>query len=174
MTDFVGSRSDLFSLLRFKIMLRVIFIFVVLVCLQHEINGAIISPVQVEKEVPQTQVAPPALGEQESRQFVGIERSYSQLRFDRPIYLTGAGDKSGRIFVVEQGGVVRWFSKNAEAPTSRVFLDISKLVSRRGNEEGLIGFAFHPDFKNNGQLFCHYNQLTSNFFLLLDVSIGPQ
>ena len=60
-------------------MLRVIFIFVVLVCLQHEINGAIISPVQVEKEVPQTQVAPPGLGEQESRQFVGIERANSQL-----------------------------------------------------------------------------------------------
>lgn len=38
-----------------------------------------------------------------------------------------------------------------------MFLDISKLVSRRGNEEGLIGFAFHPDFKNNGQLFCHYS-----------------
>ena len=163
-------------------MLRVIFIFVVLVCLQHEINGAIISPVQVEKEVPQTRVAPPALGEQESRQFVGIERAYSQLRFDRPIYLTGAGDESGRIFVVEQGGVVRWFSKNAEAPTSRVFLDISKLVSRRGNEEGLIGFAFHPDFKNNGQLFCHYSsnahrtgekEVASNVISRFTVSNNP-
>ncbi len=91
------------------------------------------------------------------RPFVGIERAYSQLRFDRPVYLTGAGDGSGRVFVVEQGGVVRWFSQTEDNPTSRVFLDMSGLVSRRGNEEGLIGFAFHPDFKNNGQLFCHYS-----------------
>lgn len=163
-------------------MLRVIFIVAIIVCFQHEIKGAIISPVQVETEIPKAQVVPPTLGDNESRQFVGVERAYFQLRFNRPIYLTGAGDESGRIFVVEQGGVVRWFSKNAEAPTSRVFLDISKLVSRRGNEEGLFGFAFHPDFKNNGQLFCHYSsnshktgekEVASNVISRFTVSNNP-
>ncbi len=113
---------------------------------------------------------------------VGIERAYSQLRFDRPVGLTGAGDGSGRIFVVEQAGVVRWFNQNEENPTSGVFLDISQRVSRRGNEEGLIGFAFHPDFKNNGYVFCHYssdkertgkNQVATNIIARFKVSKDP-
>ncbi len=58
---------------------------------------------------------------------------------------------------MEQSGVVRWFSKLDEAPTSNIFLDISQRVSRRGNEEGLIGFAFHPNFVENGFVFCHYS-----------------
>ncbi|MFT5299365.1 MAG: putative repeat protein (TIGR03806 family) [Mariniblastus sp.] len=116
----------------------------------------------------------------ESGQHVGIELAYSQLRFDRPIYLTGAGDGSGRVFVAEQGGVVRWFNQNEENPTAKVFLDISDLVSRNGNEEGLLGFAFHPKFKDNGFVYCHYssdktrtgeNKISSNIisrFKILD------
>ncbi|MFK7769239.1 MAG: PQQ-dependent sugar dehydrogenase [Mariniblastus sp.] len=89
--------------------------------------------------------------------FVGIERAFSRLRFDRPVYLTNAGDGSDRIFVVEQAGVVRWFNKNDENPTSQIFLDLTDRVSRSSNEEGLIGFAFHPDFKNNGFVYCHWS-----------------
>jgi uncharacterized repeat protein (TIGR03806 family) len=101
---------------------------------------------------------------------VGVERVFPKLRFDRPVYITGAGDGSGRLFVVEQAGVVRVFSiadhaendpakqtaaqKNA---TSKIFLDIRDKISRKGNEEGLIGLAFHPDYKNNGQCFVHYS-----------------
>lgn len=88
---------------------------------------------------------------------VGIERAFPRLRFNRPVYLTGAGDGSGRLFVVEHAGIVRCFSQTEDNPTSRVFLDISDRVSRRGNEEGLNGFAFHPKFKTNGFVFCHYS-----------------
>lgn len=90
-------------------------------------------------------------------QHVGIERAFPRLRFNRPVYLTGAGDGGGRLFVVEHAGMVRWFSQTEENPTSRVFLDISDRVSRRGNEQGLNGFAFHPKFKENGFVFCHYS-----------------
>jgi len=90
-------------------------------------------------------------------QYVGIERAFSRLRFHRPVYLTGAGDGSGRLFVVEHAGIIRWFSQTEENPTNRIFLDISDRVSRRGNEEGLNGFAFHPKFKENGFVYCHYS-----------------
>ena len=90
-------------------------------------------------------------------QHVGIERAYPRLRFNRPVYLTGAGDGSGRLFVIEHAGIVRWFSQTEENPTSLIFLDISDRVSRRGNEEGLNGFAFHPKFKDNGFVYCHYS-----------------
>lgn len=88
---------------------------------------------------------------------VTLERVFPRLRFDRPVQVLGAGDGSGRLFVVEQAGVVRVFEDGDDPSTSEVFLDISERVSRRGNEEGLIGFAFHPDFATNGEVFAHYS-----------------
>ncbi len=88
---------------------------------------------------------------------VGLERAFGQLRFERPIFLTGAGDGSGRMFVVEQAGVIRVFEADEEASASSVFLDISEHVSRRGNEEGLLGLAFHPEFAQNGEFFVHFS-----------------
>lgn len=86
-----------------------------------------------------------------------LERAFENLRFERPIFLTGAGDGSGRVFVVEQGGVVRVFDGAEDARETEVFLDLSDVVSRRGNEEGLLGLAFHPDFADNGQVFAHFS-----------------
>jgi uncharacterized repeat protein (TIGR03806 family) len=95
--------------------------------------------------------------EQETANHVALERAYPTLRFDRPVYLTGANDQSGRLFVVEQDGVVRWFNQNDEKPEIKTFLDIREQVSRKGNEEGLIGFAFHPEHSENGYVYCHYS-----------------
>lgn len=88
---------------------------------------------------------------------VALERAFGQLRFERPVYLTGAGDGSGRIFVIEQKGVIRVFDPEEDASSAPVFLDISEHVSRRGNEEGLLGLAFHPDFASNGEFFVHFS-----------------
>ncbi|MEZ6058113.1 MAG: PQQ-dependent sugar dehydrogenase [Planctomycetaceae bacterium] len=76
----------------------------------------------------------------------------------RPIVLTHAGDGSNRIFVATQQGVIHSFD-NTDAPqATKVFLDIqSKVVyADNKNEEGLLGFAFHPKFKENGQVFVYY------------------
>jgi len=88
---------------------------------------------------------------------VGIERVFPHLRFRRPVFLTHAGDGSGRLFVVEQQGVIRVFSPDPEVREAPVFLDIRDRVSRRGNEEGLLGLAFHPRFEENGHFFVHYS-----------------
>ena len=90
-----------------------------------------------------------------SQKGVGLENAFPKLRFNRPVHLTHVGDD--RVFVVEQNGVVYVFQNDAETSTAKVFLDISDRISRKGNEEGLIGFAFHPDFKSNGQFFVHYS-----------------
>ena len=95
--------------------------------------------------------------ENKELKYVSVERAYSSLRFNRPVHITGAGDGSNRLFVVEQDGMVHWFDQSKEQPQAKVFLDIRDKISRRGNEEGLIGFAFHPKFSENGLVYCHYS-----------------
>ncbi len=78
--------------------------------------------------------------------------------FDRPVYMTHAGDGSGRLFVVEQySGLLRVFDAFTTVSSTRTVLDLkSRLRPSLGNEEGFLGLAFHPDFRNNGQFFVYY------------------
>lgn len=91
-----------------------------------------------------------------------LERVWPRLRFKRPVYLTGAGDGSGRLFVVEQDGVIRVFRPSEGISASKVFLDISARVCRKFNEEGLLGLAFHPKFKDNGVFYVHYSSAVTD------------
>ncbi|RPJ28870.1 MAG: hypothetical protein EHM35_13525, partial [Planctomycetaceae bacterium] len=79
--------------------------------------------------------------------------------FDRPIYLTHAGDGSGRLFVVEQSGKI--WAVAPDAGTNSLYLDVSGLISREAltgdyTERGLLGLAFHPDYAQNGTFFINY------------------
>ncbi len=78
---------------------------------------------------------------------------------ERPLLVTQAGDGSGRLFIVEQGGRIS-IHRTGAAPG--IFLDVSALVSRRGNEQGLLGLAFHPDYARNGQFYINYTDTRGN------------
>jgi glucose/arabinose dehydrogenase len=77
----------------------------------------------------------------------------------RPILLTHAGDGSNRIFVPSQQGIIHVFENKPDVKQTKVFLDLSKKVVYKDteNEEGLLGMAFHPKYKENGQFFIFYN-----------------
>jgi glucose/arabinose dehydrogenase len=80
----------------------------------------------------------------------------------RPLLLTHAADGSGRVFVGIQQGTIHVFpgepAAAGEAVDTRVFLDITQQVrySDQENEEGLLGLAFHPKHKTNGEFFVFY------------------
>jgi glucose/arabinose dehydrogenase len=74
---------------------------------------------------------------------------------DHPIFLTVArGDKS-RLFVIEQPGSIRIIKDGQLLPEP--FLDIRSLIATENIEQGLLGLAFHPNYKNNGRFFVHYS-----------------
>src|SRR5258708_6905240 len=78
---------------------------------------------------------------------------------DSGVYVTNAGDGSGRLFAVEQGGII-FIVKNGELQ-SDPFLDITDLVVDdviKGGytERGLLGLAFHPNYAKNGLFFVYY------------------
>lgn len=77
----------------------------------------------------------------------------------RPIALTHAGDGTNRVFVATQHGQVHVFPNDQAAKKTKLFLDIRKQVryADNENEEGFLGLAFHPKFKENGEFFVHYN-----------------
>jgi glucose/arabinose dehydrogenase len=80
---------------------------------------------------------------------------FQGVTFNRPLFLGSAGDGSGRLFVVEQAGLIYVLS-GPEADDKELFLDIRNLIDDSGNEMGLLGLAFHPDYAVNGQFFVNY------------------
>ncbi len=70
----------------------------------------------------------------------------------KPIYITNCNDD--RLFVVEQDGRIRIIQN--DTLLLNPFMDINPQVLSTGNEQGLLGLAFHPDFKTNGYFYVNY------------------
>src|SRR5690606_14623662 len=70
----------------------------------------------------------------------------------QPVVITHAGD--ARLFVVEQPGRIRVIEDGVLRPLP--LLDIRDRVDDSGNEQGLLGLAFHPRHAENGHLYVNY------------------
>ena len=70
--------------------------------------------------------------------------------FIRPVDIKNAGDD--RLFIVEQDGNIKIIANGSVLATP--FLSLN--VNSTGNEQGLLGLAFHPDYQNNGYFFVNY------------------
>jgi len=73
--------------------------------------------------------------------------------FRRPLLVTHAGDGSGRVFIVEQVGLIRILQDGALLPAP--FYDMRGQVSL-GNEQGLLGLAFAPDYAESGIFYINF------------------
>ena len=89
---------------------------------------------------------------------VGLQRVFPEVQIKRPIVVTHANDGSDRVFVASQLGRIHVLKNDEEAEESETFLDIENQVVYidKKNEEGLLGLAFHPKYKENGQFFVYY------------------
>lgn len=73
---------------------------------------------------------------------------------ERPVDLQHASDGSGRLFIIEKVGRIRIMEEGGLVDFP--FLDISDRVGSSGNEQGLLGLAFHPGYTENGYFFINY------------------
>jgi len=85
-----------------------------------------------------------------------IINAFPGISFTRPVDFQFAADGSNRIYIVEQQGVIYSFENSRSVKEKSLFLDIRDRVDDSGNEEGLLGLAFHPDFASNGYFFVDY------------------
>jgi hypothetical protein len=86
-----------------------------------------------------------------------------------PVYVTTARDGTNRLFIVEQGGVIKVLRPGAPAPT--VFLDITTRVLS-GGEQGLLGLAFHPQFTTNRRFFVNYTRQTDGATVVAEYQVS--
>ncbi|MDQ4026484.1 MAG: PQQ-dependent sugar dehydrogenase [Actinomycetota bacterium] len=75
---------------------------------------------------------------------------------EQPLLVTNARDGSDRQFIVEQVGRIR-IVRDGEL-LAEPFLDVSEFITA-GGEQGLLGLAFHPEYRANGRFFINYTDL---------------
>ncbi|HMG17070.1 MAG TPA: PQQ-dependent sugar dehydrogenase [Saprospiraceae bacterium] len=83
--------------------------------------------------------------------------------FTRPLDLQNAGD--ARLFVVTQPGVISVLDSLKNTLTAP-FLDIKTKVLSTGNEQGLLGLAFHPEYKKNGYFYVNYTRKPDGYTVI--------
>ena len=93
----------------------------------------------------------------------------------RLIELTyAAGDN--RLFAISQYGQIWSFDNNPEVTDSKLVLDLRGKVydwkQRGANEQGLLGLAMHPDFKNNQHFYIYYSDIDKKFSHVSRFTIG--
>jgi glucose/arabinose dehydrogenase len=88
--------------------------------------------------------------------------AFPNLSFDRPVDFQHSNDNTNRIFVVEQKGEIFVFKNESATSNKKAFLDIRNKVDDDGNEEGLLGLAFHPAYKTNGYFYLNYTASNPN------------
>ena len=93
----------------------------------------------------------------------------------QPVFLTHAGDGSGRIFIVERGGIIK-IAQNGSI-LAQPFLDISHRVHSVGGEQGLLSVAFPPDFAGKQYFYVYYtrhsgNNMVARYFVSADPNVA--
>jgi glucose/arabinose dehydrogenase len=93
-----------------------------------------------------------------------IRRTVVATGFANPVDIVAAPGDATRLFIVEQGGLIRIIRDGAIVPTP--FLDVSSKTTG-GGESGLLGLAFHPNYATNRRLFVYYTR-TSDGALIIE------
>jgi glucose/arabinose dehydrogenase len=79
--------------------------------------------------------------------------------FDSPVYVTAPRSEPGKLYVVEQPGVIRVLVNGKLR--AQPFLDIRSRVTS-GGEQGLLSMALDPNYKKNHRFFVYFNDKTGD------------
>jgi uncharacterized repeat protein (TIGR03806 family) len=98
-------------------------------------------------------------GSPDASQAFDVERAFPNVSFMLPTQLLSPPDATGRIFVVEQRGVVSVFPNRADVTEAdhKTFLRIDDRVLS-GGERGLLSIAFHPRYAQNRLFYAYYTR----------------
>jgi glucose/arabinose dehydrogenase len=90
-----------------------------------------------------------------------------------PVFLTAPTGDVGRLFIVEQGGLIRILNSLDGTPRATPFLDVAGLIVT-GGEQGLLGMAFDPNYAGNGRFYIYYTNTAGDIVIArYGVSTNP-
>lgn len=81
-----------------------------------------------------------------------------------PLLVTAPPGDTERLFLLGQDGRIWIHRRGAARGELSVFLDIRSRVNNFGNEQGLLGLAFDPDYASTGQFWVNYTESDNQFF----------
>lgn len=108
----------------------------------------------------------------ESLPAVELRPAYPNWKLNRPLAMVEPPDGSKRLFVMEQGGKIFIAPQDRNGIEGKTFLDISDRRPLAQNEEGLLTFAFHPQFKSNGKFYIYYTQQSPKRNIVSEVLVS--
>src|SRR5688572_13439613 len=86
-----------------------------------------------------------------------LDAAFPALTFDMPVELVSPTNDTERVSLIEQKGRIMVFQNKPDVKNASVFLDIVKRVDS-GGEKGLLGLAFHPEYKTSGYFYVNYTR----------------
>ena len=90
---------------------------------------------------------------------LALINAFPNLSFNQPLDLQSPNDDTDRIFVVEKRGRIVVFENEASTTSNTDFLTLSNISTT--SEQGLLGLAFHPNYRNNGHFYVFYTPTTT-------------
>lgn len=89
---------------------------------------------------------------------IHVEKAFTNIQVARPVLIANANDGTNRLFFGSQLGTIFVVPNKNDVEDAKEFLNIESRVtySDQQNEEGLLGLAFHPKYKENGEFFVYY------------------
>ena len=85
----------------------------------------------------------------------GLIDAFPGIEFNQPVVITSPPGDTNSLFIVERLGKV-FAITNLAHPTKTLVLDLTpSTLSDGGYEPGLLGMAFHPNFRTNGYFFVY-------------------
>ncbi|NNE77499.1 MAG: glucose sorbosone dehydrogenase, partial [Pricia sp.] len=120
-------------------------------------DNAVDAEVPTETEDPQDQGDDD--GQNDDEETITLVNAFPNLSFSQPLDLQSGNNNSNKIYVAEKKGTIKVFENNPEASTTETFLDLGNIATT--SEQGLLGFAFHPNFSSNGFFYVFYTPVSS-------------
>ena len=108
------------------------------------------------------------MGEDATAPLVGASTGFPEITLvlvaeglAEPVAVAAPNDGSNRLFVAERFGRIRIVDQSG-TPREEPFLDLAGIVQSGYLEQGLLGLAFHPGYRENGRVFVAYTDYRTN------------
>ena len=75
--------------------------------------------------------------------------------FSQPVAIVRPPGDDGRLFVLERRGRI-WVLDEGEEPSRGLFLSLVRRAESGSGEQGVLGLAFHPRYRENGYIYVFY------------------